>query len=106
MGEWMGQRSTLAANKRSATPRLLGFCNATLRGADTPPQSIVIRDLSSNGLGAQAKSKTPGLGETVVVTIDSMGEVKAMVKWVSRDLFGLHLFSSLSRSQMAAIRRF
>lgn len=83
-----------------------GFCSATLCGAETPLQSIVIRGLSPNGLGARAQSKTPSLGETVVVNIDSMGELKAMVKWVSRDLFGLHLFSSLSRSQLETIRGF
>jgi hypothetical protein len=90
--------------KRTASPRLNGFCNATLCGTETGPQSIVIRDLTARGLGARAASKTPALGERVVVTIDSVGELKAMVKWVSRDLFGLHLFSSLSRSRLDAIR--
>jgi hypothetical protein len=88
----------------SEAPRLIGFRTATLRGDITPAQSIVIRNLSCDGIGAKAENKTPMLGETVVVTIEKLGEFKAMVKWVSRDLFGLHLISSLSSSQLEAIR--
>lgn len=84
--------------------RLIGFRTATLRGDITPQQSIVIRNLSHDGMGARAESKTPMLGETVVVTIETMGDFKAMVKWVSRDLFGLHLISTLSSSQFETIR--
>ena len=100
----MAARSTANGERRNATPRLNGFCNATLRGTETGLQSIVIRDLSPKGLGARAQTRTPVLGERVVVTIDSLGEVKAMVKWVSRDLFGLHLFSSLSEARLDALR--
>lgn len=86
------------------TLRLVGFRTATLRGDLTPLQSIVIRNLSCDGIGAKAESKTPVLGETVVIAIEALGEFKAMVKWVSRDLFGLHLISSFSSSQLDAIR--
>lgn len=86
------------------TPRLIGFRTAMLQGDVTPSQSIVIRNLSCDGIGAKAEGKTPMLGETVVVTIETLGEFNAMVKWVSRDLFGLHLISSLSSSQLEAIR--
>ncbi len=100
----MQHHSTMRAKRQKLPPRLNRTCTATLQGADTPSQPIFIRDLSTRGLGARAGAKTPVLGETVVVTIDSLGELKAMVKWVSRDLFGLHLFSAISRSQLEALR--
>jgi hypothetical protein len=100
----MAVRSTSKRNQRKAAPRLTGAYSATLLGPETGAQAIVIRNLSPKGMGAQARSKTPVLGERVVVTIDSLGEIKAMVKWVSRDLFGLHLFSSLSRAKLEILR--
>lgn len=99
----MADYSNITA-RGSEAPRLIGFRTATLRGDITPPQSIVIRNLSCDGIGAKAESKTPVLGETVIVTIETLGEFKAMVKWVSRDLFGLHLISTLSSSQFETIR--
>ena len=100
----MGQYSVPTGDRRSVLPRLVGFRNATLRGCKTPAQSIVIRDLSLTGLGARAESKTPLFGEAVIVTIDSIGDLPAMVKWVSRDLFGLHFSSTLSKKQLEAFR--
>jgi len=103
-GEMMAGQLSVKTNRRQTLPRMIGFRDATLSGARTPPQSIVIRDLSRKGLGARAGAKTPELGERVVVTIDSLGELKAMVKWVSRDLFGLHFTGSLSRAQLESLR--
>lgn len=100
----MAERSTSKTNRRNAAPRLTGSYSAILHGTKTGAQPIVIRNLSSKGMGAQARTKTPVLGERVVITIDSLGEMKAMVKWVSRDLFGLHLFSSLSKAKLEALR--
>jgi hypothetical protein len=99
----MGQYSAFNADRRSVLPRMVGFRSATLRGAKTPTQTIVIRDLSLNGLGAHAETKTPALGESVVVTIESL-DLPAMVKWVSRDLFGLHFSSKLTKAQLDALR--
>jgi PilZ domain. len=100
----MAGRPTSKGNGRGAPPRLIGSYPATLRGPETGQQRIEIRNLSAKGLGARAQSKPPALGERVVITIDSLGEMKAMVKWVSRDLFGLHLFSSLSQAKLDALR--
>lgn len=102
----MATRADFHHDRRQALPRMVGFRDATLQGAHTPCQSIVIRDLSSNGLGARAQFRAPELGERVVVTIGSLGEMNAMVKWVSRDLFGLHFSRSLSRSQLETLRGF
>jgi hypothetical protein len=100
----MGQYSVPNDDRRSVLPRLVGFRSATLRGCKTPAQSIVIRDLSLTGLGARAEAKTPLFGEAVIVTIDSIGDLPAIVKWVSRDLFGLHFSSTLSKTQLQALR--
>lgn len=100
----MAQISIPQGNAATRLPTPAAFANATLQGANTPLQSIVIRGLSSRGLGAKALSKTPVLGERVVVRTKGGGEFKAMVKWVSRDLFGLHFSRSLSRSQIEAMR--
>lgn len=101
----MATNPSLVMNRRTAPSRMLGFRDGTLTGVHTPEQPIVIRDLSPRGLGARVLGKSPELGERVVVTIDTLGEVKAMVKWVSRDLFGLHFSRSLSRAQLDALRR-
>lgn len=97
----MAQHGILSEARRS---RPGGFANATLQGANTPLQPVIIRGLSQRGLGAKALTKTPDLGERVVLKTETGSELKAMVKWVSRDLFGLHFFRSLSRSQLEAIR--
>jgi hypothetical protein len=100
----MASQLSTKTNRRQTLPRMIGFCDATLAGARTPAQAIVIRDLSRKGLGARAGAKAPELGERVIVTIGSLGEMKAMVKWVSRDLFGLHFTGSLSRAQLESLR--
>lgn len=97
----MAQRVVLPEAGKS---KHVAFTRATLQGVNTPLQTIVIRGLTPRGLGAKALAKTPDLGERVVLKTETGSELKAMVKWVSRDLFGLHFFRSLSRSQLEAIR--
>ncbi len=71
---------------------------AKMRGAYTVEQDIVVRNFSSEGLGAIARDCPPGLAETVVVSIGPIMDRVATVQWVRGDRFGLHFQKPLSRT--------
>ena len=75
----MAAKSTSRENRRKTAPRLTGTYSATLHSAETGAQAIVIRNLTPKGMGAQTRAKTPALGARVVVTLDSLGEMKAKI---------------------------
>ena len=83
--------------------RITSISVAQMRGAYTPSQRIVIRNLSAGGLGARAQIQPPGVGETVIITIERLGDLKAVVKWVRGDKFGLTLSSRLTAAELEQI---
>jgi hypothetical protein len=70
---------------------------AKMRGTYTIPQDIIIRNFSSNGLGARARDCPPGLGETVTVAIGPITVKGATVQWVRGDRFGVRFHDPLSQ---------
>jgi hypothetical protein len=69
---------------------------AKMRCAYSANQSIIVRNLSPSGLGARAKIQCPGRGEIVAITLPTMVERYATVKWVRGDQFGVRFVDPLS----------
>jgi hypothetical protein len=69
---------------------------ATMRCAYSVNQSIIVRNLSPQGLGARAKIQCPGRGEIVAITLPMMPERYARVKWIRGDQFGVRFVEPLS----------
>lgn len=71
---------------------------AKMQGANMILQDIVVRNFTTDGLGARARGNPPGLHETVVVQIGPISEKLATVRWVNGDRFGLRFREPLSRA--------
>jgi hypothetical protein len=67
---------------------------AKMRCAYSTNQSIIVRNLSPEGLGA--KIQCPGRGEIVAITLPMMPERYAKVKWIRGDQFGVRFIEPLS----------
>ena len=76
--------------------RTANVMTAKMRGAFTVEQDIIVRNFSSEGLGAIARDCPPGLAETVLVTLGPIREKCATVQWVRGDRFGLQFHEPLS----------
>ncbi len=73
---------------------------AMMTGERTPEQEIVIRNVSSTGMGGQARECPPQQGEQVTVTMASLGPIVGVVAWVRGDRFGLQLSTPIEPSQL------
>jgi len=76
--------------------RTANVMTAKMRGAFTVEQDIIVRNFSSEGLGAIARDCPPGLSETVLVTLGPIREKRATVQWVRGGRFGLQFHEPLS----------
>jgi hypothetical protein len=64
-------------------------------------QDIVIRNISSGGLGARTKGPAPARGERVTVILPGDQILTGTVRWFTRNSFGLELDQSLSPDALA-----
>ena len=63
---------------------------ATMHSARHEEQPILVRNISSRGLGARARGIVPAEGEEVRLKLDGRSLV-GRVRWVRGDRFGIHL---------------
>lgn len=63
---------------------------ATLRSERLTEKTIIVRNLSSRGIGARARGLLPIEGEEVFLLLDNQ-ELVGRVRWVRGDKFGIYL---------------
>ena len=79
-------------------PRIVS-ARLVLRGGEQ--QDIVIRNISSTGLGARTKGPAPARGERVTVILPGDQILNGTVRWFTRNSFGLELDTALSPQALA-----
>ncbi|WP_295524734.1 PilZ domain-containing protein [Novosphingobium sp. Chol11] len=62
---------------------------------------IVVRNISSTGLGARTKGPAPARGECVTVILPGDQVLNGTVRWFTRSSFGLELDTPLSPEALA-----
>ena len=75
---------------RERNKRESHILNATMHSARFVEQSILVRNLSSRGLGARTRGAVPVEGEEVHLQLDGRSLV-GRVRWVRGERFGIHL---------------
>jgi hypothetical protein len=64
-------------------------------------QDIVVRNISSTGLGARTKGAAPARGEQVTVILPGNQVLTGTVRWFTRNAFGLELDAPLAPEALA-----
>jgi hypothetical protein len=64
-------------------------------------QTIIVRNLSSRGIGARAKGTLPMEGEEVFLQFNGR-EIVGRVRWVLGDRFGIHLRDPIDRDMLVS----
>ena len=67
----------------------------TMHYGDTPEQRIVVRDISSQGIGARATGTPPAAGERVSLYLSQGRLLTGRVRWVRGDRFGVLLDATI-----------
>jgi len=79
-------------------PRII---SARLVMRSSEQQDVVIRNISSTGLGARTKGPAPARGERVTVILPGDQILNGTVRWFARNSFGLELDTPLSPEALA-----
>ena len=75
---------------------------ATLGLPDGTTSEIMIRNISTEGLGAFTRGNVPEVGSGVSVTIAAIGTFSGTIRWRDGQAFGIELDASLAADEIAA----
>jgi len=70
-------------------PRTRTYIGAMIFGDRIPDQRIVVRNISSWGIGADTRGHLPEVGEQVMLIFPNAIDAGGMVRWVSGRSFGV-----------------
>ena len=102
LGSTIAQSST---RTREVRRRIL--IGATFTCADLPDQQVMVRNVSTNGIGLTARGALPHCDEAITLRLSNGLTVTAQVRWVEGRNFGCRLDQpiDLARLERATQRR-
>lgn len=95
---------TWAGKLRERNKRDSHILTATMRSSRIVEQSILVRNISSRGLGARTSGVLPVEGEEVHLELNGQSLV-GHVRWVRGDRFGIHLRDPLDAQTQSVANR-